>query len=519
MNMNILLSCDDKYIKYAYVLLESLFSNHSDPMHIYMVYNNAESELYRDLKNFAEGRGDNVMEICDVSHIDIGSLRNSSRFPLECYYTLFPQLYLPESVERILYLDIDTIVDRNLTRFYNSDFEENYLIACGQSQGFKKTDDMPPPKVFGYFNSGVILYNIKKMRQEVSIDKYEYVFSHSDDFFFDQGMLNHLFYKDTKYEETLLYNFRSNIAFGRYFDQAVEMVENREVYIYHYTCKGIPYKPWDLVIEDESFFDDRAAVPISSDYFHLSKEVNNSLKIWWEYASKTPEYDKLYRDMKTKREYVLSFKIPDRINNLSQKYEGAVKKQRLLIKKYGALSNRTEEIRKLQTERNTEYLEAVKGYYGFPVPDQKSPLCDISDVSEYFEQFKKQDNNMMIISCKDTCEKYFDTFAKAAGIALKKPKFRESYIAIIFPDGELMEKISSDEIVYRYDYKKNKGVVTSRGYDKQTSYSEIVFDSIDYSMNLIGLNIAVIDTSAGEVIDSFNINTHRDEEITIRRLI
>ena len=251
MNMNILLSCDDKYIKYAYVLLESLFSNHSDPMHIYMVYNNAESELYRDLKNFAEGRGDNVMEICDVSHIDIGSLRNSSRFPLECYYTLFPQLYLPESVERILYLDIDTIVDRNLTRFYNSDFEENYLIACGQSQGFKKTDDMPPPKVFGYFNSGVILYNIKKMRQEVSIDKYEYVFSHSDDFFFDQGMLNHLFYKDTKYEETLLYNFRSNIAFGRYFDQAVEMVENREVYIYHYTCKGIPYKPWDLVIEDE----------------------------------------------------------------------------------------------------------------------------------------------------------------------------------------------------------------------------------------------------------------------------
>ena len=533
--MNILLSCDEKYLKYVYVLLESLFDNNTVPMHVFLIYKDTGSGKFEQLKNFVESRGDHTIEICDTGHINIETLRTNHHFPLECYYTLFPQLYLPEELDRILYLDVDTIVDREITDFYSSDFEDNHLIACGQSRGFKKTAEMAPPGTFGYFNSGVILYNLEKMRKEVPFEYYDYVLNNSEEFFFDQGMLNHLFYKDTKYEETLLYNFRSNIAFGRYFDQAVEMIKNREVFIYHYTCKGVPYKPWDFVIEDEGFFDEFVSPPITSDCFYISKEINEIMKKWWGYAEKTPLYEELYRDMTAKREYILTYKIPARINNVSQKYDSMTKKRDSLLKRVGAIADRTAKIKEIQNENGSTFLKALNRYYGFPETGNNDLLADITDINTYFKEFNKQDDHLMIISCKDNCEKYFDSFAEKTGLALNRPKMRESYVAVIYPKGEFADKRSDGEIVHRFCFETSdplsskspgtdngkSGIVVSRGYDtaKKVSISEIMVNNINYSMNLIGLNIAVVDTDSGEVIDSFNVNTHGDSELKIKRTI
>ena len=533
--MNILISCDEKYIKYAPVLLESIFENNNVPIHIFLVYKNSSDEKYKKLKQFVNTKWNHTIEICSFEHINIDKLKTDNHFPLECYYTLFPQLFLPENVDRILYLDIDTIVDRNLKDFYEQDFEENYLIACGQNEGFKKSENMKKPGKFGYFNSGVILYNIKKMRKELSLEYYDYVLSHSNEFFFDQGMLNHLFYKDTKYAETMLFNFRSYIAFRLSSEKAKKLVEKREVYIYHYTCNGMPYKPWDFLIEDNLFFKDYKSSPFESAYFYISEDVNSTLKIWWEYAKKTPFYESLYNEMIAKRDYLSFFDIYNRINKLT-----SIKDD--LFKSCGALDERQKSIISMQQKMNISYLEAINLYYNINTTPTDTSFNYLTNIKDYFRLISCIDNVLLIISCKDNCDRYFEDFTNLSGLKLSKPSFRESYIAVVSKSIVINEIKSSDKIIHFFEYDKNgikfgmddsdyfipklieihekkSGLVTSKGFDKRTgtSLSEIVVNNIDYSMNMIGLNCILIDVNKNIVIDSFNVNTHSDEKLKIIR--
>lgn len=520
--MNILISCDDNYIKYTSVLLESLFENNDVPFNVYLIYKNTQTDAYKLLKKFVEKNWQHNLILCDVDHLDLSTLQTSHHFPVECYYTLFPQLYLPENVDRILYLDVDTIVDRNLEDFYNSDFEDNYLIACGQKYQFDKRDITKEPGKFGYFNSGVVLYNVEKMRKEISLDFYDFVLSHSNEFFFDQGMLNHLFYLQTKYAETLLYNFRAYIGFRHYHDMALKMANNREIYIYHYTCNGTPYKPWDLWIEEDGFFEEFSPSPFESEYYYISKEVNTLMGIWWKYAFRTPFFHMLYTEMKAKRDYILKYKMADRINLLTQKLVKRNKEKERLTKKLGARTFRTERIKKYQDENDTYYLTALNNIYGIKEKIYDNTLQEITEIGKYFDAFRKNENYLMIISCKDTCEKYFKEFMDLSNFELKKPELRESYIAVISPQGIKKETLGKEEILCCFNYGKDdlcRGTVISLGYDheRKISISEIIINSIDYSMNMIGLNIVVLDISNNSVVDTFNVNTHGDKDLTIRR--
>ena len=100
-----------------------------------------------------------------------------------CYTKLFIPYMFPD-LDRMLYLDYDTIIAKEgLEYLYNIDFEDKYLAVCEsveannqrailchqdwiqrQSQIFSFLTDH-------YFNSGVILYNIKKIKED-GLDKF-----------------------------------------------------------------------------------------------------------------------------------------------------------------------------------------------------------------------------------------------------------------------------------------------------------------------------------------------------------
>ncbi len=172
-------------------------------------------------------------------------------------------------------------------------------------------------------------------------------------------------------------------------------------------------------------------------------------------------------------------------------------------------------------------------------------LQQISLINEYFSLFREKKNFIMIISCKDTCQKYFQEFMKNTGYILRQPLHRESYICIISSDnGVIYENSQKNEQVYQFKYGafgfslnsqiregkifidipsiscEKEGLVTSGGYNtkEKISFSEIVINNINYSMNRIGLNFVVIDTTGnGIVVDTFNINTHSDATLKINR--
>lgn len=112
------------------------------------------------------------------------------RFPLEYYY-----------LDRVLYLDADTIVNGDLTSFYNQDFKGNGIIVV--------PDRFPDyeSQYKNYFNSGVLVYNIKKFNEIDAFNKMlEFFKNNPKSKARDQSALNYVFH-DIKIVENIKYNY------------------------------------------------------------------------------------------------------------------------------------------------------------------------------------------------------------------------------------------------------------------------------------------------------------------------
>ena len=88
-------------------------------------------------------------------------LRNWGYAGNDCiYYKLLLPIIFPE-FERIIYLDCDTLVFKDLSEMYNLDFNGNYYLGYP----FHNADmlDKFGIKVINYINGGVLLINIEKL--------------------------------------------------------------------------------------------------------------------------------------------------------------------------------------------------------------------------------------------------------------------------------------------------------------------------------------------------------------------
>ena len=83
------------------------------------------------------------------------------RGSIAIYFKLFIPLLFPD-IEKMIHLDGDTMVFKDLWEMYNLPFNNNYLLAQRTKKNFLKDK-----KVNNYqINAGVILFNIKKIRKD-----------------------------------------------------------------------------------------------------------------------------------------------------------------------------------------------------------------------------------------------------------------------------------------------------------------------------------------------------------------
>lgn len=101
------------------------------------------------------------------------------RYPRVIYYRIFAAALLPENLDRILYLDGDTIVINPLDELYHMDFEGNDILACTHIRKvLNKINQLRlgMEEEHVYINSGVMLMNLKALRKHQSFgDVAEYV--------------------------------------------------------------------------------------------------------------------------------------------------------------------------------------------------------------------------------------------------------------------------------------------------------------------------------------------------------
>lgn len=276
--MNILLAFNSNYYMPALVLLKSLLVNNQwcREIRIYVLYSDLKPGEIRRFSQVAEESGIAKAIFLPVETDTFQDaplhLKWISR---ETYYRLLAQEMLPESVERVLYLDVDMIVMGSLEEFYHQDFAGKLLVACNRyglgGTDPKRLEQLTLPRDTIYFNAGTLLYDLAGQRQQIDPNiLYEYpVLFYQQLKYGDQDVLNAVFYGLTKFADWRVYNcFDSSTTRQRQEDRV-----RRSCKIFHYNGRG---KPW------------------------TERYWGRMAWLFWDYAQLLPEYAGQYEALKEK---------------------------------------------------------------------------------------------------------------------------------------------------------------------------------------------------------------------------
>lgn len=246
--MNILMGINTKYLMPARVMLTSLLENTREEVKIYLLYNSLEKSAIQSLSEYLCKRYHAELIAIFVDIKDFKDFPLSHHFSVETYFRFLAPTMLPKDVLRVLWLDSDIIIKKNIDEFYNTDFQGNCLVACESQitdpEKFKRMKKkLGLTEESAYFNAGVILFNIEKIRanysQKIFFDYMEA--NHHKLTWLDQDVLNVIFHDSTRIFDSKIYNFQFFDVTPFSKSQANEI--KKETAILHY-IGGV--KPWQV---------------------------------------------------------------------------------------------------------------------------------------------------------------------------------------------------------------------------------------------------------------------------------
>ncbi len=274
--INISLSTDDNYFNYAFVTIASIVKSSSiDNQYNIIILEQRIDEIKKqtlidwisDYPNF------NVefINMDNYEHI-VTNYKKLNNLSNAAYYRLFLHEVLKD-FEKILYLDCDLIVRKDISELYNTDIS-NYCLAGVKDDGVLYYFSKMPEFIEymtniglsdynNYFNSGVLLMNLELIRNGNYSERLLEIAIKNDQFFNDQNVLNVVFEGNVLYVDDK-WNYQASNG---------EIVMQRgynmdESFIIHFCASD---KPWKNNYDDERLFD----------------------YLWWDVASTLPIYKEL----------------------------------------------------------------------------------------------------------------------------------------------------------------------------------------------------------------------------------
>lgn len=249
--INILVTLNANYIPPLKVMLSSLFFNNpEEKFSVYMMYSDISEERLQELHMFFEKNGQCLFPIF-VEPMLFADAPIFRHYTSEMYYRLAAHQFLPNDLDRVLYLDPDIVVINTVKSFYESDFENCLFIAAEHKHSTKVASlfnklRLKTPNAKGYFNTGVLLMNLEGMRKAVNVkDIYQFIEENRLKLVLpDQDVLNALYWDKIKPADCYRYNFDA-----RYYEitkrlpnpkYSLEWIKQNTVFI-HYCGKD---KPW-----------------------------------------------------------------------------------------------------------------------------------------------------------------------------------------------------------------------------------------------------------------------------------
>ena len=278
----IFFSTDDNYVPFLTVALHSIIENARTDYNYKIIILNSELKP-ENVEKIVEFENENFkVEFADVNK-KIADVSKNMTLGLRDYYSnsIYYRIFIPSlfpNYDKALYLDADIVVIDDISKLYFEDLEDNLLGAVTDdvvngNDSFKKYSEtvlgISPSQ---YFNSGILVMNLKKLRDFEIENKFVHLIG--------------------------TYNF--------------DTIAPDQDYL-NYLCKGkVKYihKGWDrMPMEDENFSDE----DLHLIHYNMFKKPWHYSEVpyeefFWNYAKKSCFYDEL---VEMKNSYTDEQKIKD----------------------------------------------------------------------------------------------------------------------------------------------------------------------------------------------------------------
>ncbi len=330
--MNICVTVNAKYMRYTYVMLQALYENNErGSIDLYVLqrdFTAKDKEAIREISERFDNRAHFIW--MDPKQFDGMPLKliEGTTLSMEIFFRLLIPETLP-MLDKVLMLDVDLVINGSLKELYDMDLDGVCLAAApnlctGQSVPDTFRSWYPKDRTnWTHFNTGVLLWNLKYLREHYPK---EYIFKQAQGYkigtiAFEEELFNVLFGEDkilkldpfqwnyiTTYEDILHGKFRCELQ-----ETEEELRQN------HAVIHFLGGNPWGSGLKNESY------------------------RLWWKNAKKTPYYSELCEEQIERVEFGQSKE------NLSLGYKAAVFEKLLRIKGTG-------ELRKQIAKRKLSYI-------------------------------------------------------------------------------------------------------------------------------------------------------------------
>ena len=276
MNNTIHIACaaDNTYVQHTGVMLTSLFENNSNnAIHIHFFSADFTNENKLIIEKIVKSYNQlfsfylldkELFKDCFVSH----------HVSYATYYrVVIPQEINPE-ITRVLYLDTDIIVCKDLLELWNTDIG-NAVLGAIKEPSFTEFDRIQIPPTYSYFNAGILIMNVVEWRkQNLTSTLFSFIKSYQNKLtFWDQDALNANLYNQWKTispkwnQQSALFEMPREKLIAVYGEKELDEALNNPSII-HYTGSS---KPWDYL----------NLHPYKNEYFNYLKKT-----IWKNYRFK-----------------------------------------------------------------------------------------------------------------------------------------------------------------------------------------------------------------------------------------
>ena len=296
MKISITYAPDDNYVNQTVVSMKSALE-HNEQVEFIIMYSKLSAESMQKL-----GAVGGSLRLIKMDESQFADLTLSKWVTVQAWFRIkLPDLC--KDLDKVLYLDCDTLIRGNLDELFSLDLTDKYLAGVKDVWGVSKYVKRLDMKSGVYVNSGMLLFNCDYCRKEHFFDKVvEFAKNNAKIIeFCDQDSINKVV-DEYKLVISPKYNLMDTWWRGGYYEfegeEETEYLRAKEnPVIVHLTGLKPAFKGCGNKFKDE----------------------------WWEVAKKTNIYDELLRDYMASKEPSNKEPLFRQIFSIKNEYKGKTK--------------------------------------------------------------------------------------------------------------------------------------------------------------------------------------------------